>query len=353
MLTTIQDAVTQLLPAKRKTASNGWTSFNAPCCHHNGESSDTRSRGGIISNAGGGVSYHCFNCQFKASYTPGYHLNYKFRKLLSWLGADDNTVRRLVIDAVRIKDIVGVPDATPVERTEFSIKPRPLPEEARDFHALNTFYTLNNDRSIPNEAYNAVEYIQKRKIDLEKYSFYWTPETAYNLHRRVIIPFTWKNEIIGYTARATEDGIKPKYHNSHEPNYVFNVDRQLPDSKFVIVTEGPFDAMSVDGVAVLSNYCNETQADVIDALGREVILVPDFDIKIDERTGKRTWSGAKLIDNAIEYGWTVSFPVWQETCKDANDAVIKYGKLFVIKSILEAKQTSKLKIELMKKRMSI
>jgi hypothetical protein len=57
-----------------------------------------------------------------------------------------------------------------------------------------------------------------------------------------------------------------------------------------------------------------------------------------------------LIDRAIEAGWTVSFPVWQETCKDINEAVIKYGKLFVMKSILNAKQTSKLKIELYRKK---
>jgi DNA primase len=136
------------------------------------------------------------------------------------------------------------------------------------------------------------------------------------------------------------DDVKPKYHNSHEPNYVFNVDRQPAAGRFVIVCEGPFDAMSIDGVAILSNQCNETQADVIDALGREVIVVPDSDR-----------AGAKLIDNAIEYGWTVSFPVWMETCKDINQAVCKYGKLFVLKSILAARETSKLKIELKKKRL--
>jgi hypothetical protein len=340
MLTTIQDAVTQLLPARRKTAANGWTSFNAPCCDHNGESRDTRSRGGIISNPDGGVSYHCFNCNFKASYTPGYHLNYKFRKLLLWLGADENTVRRLVIDAVRIKDLVGVPDKPPVERTELTIKPRPLPAEAQTLQSLDTFYTLNGDADVPAEFHHAIIYLGVRAINLAKYTFYWTPETAYNLHRRVIVPFTWKNEIIGYTARAVYDEVKPKYHNSHEPNYVFNVDRQPAAAQFVIVCEGPFDAMSIDGVAVLSNQCNETQADVIDALGREVIVVPDSDR-----------AGAKLIDNAIEYGWTVSFPIWMETCKDINQAVCTYGRLFVLKSILAARETSRLKIELKKKRL--
>jgi hypothetical protein len=102
MLNTIQDAVTQYLPARRKTGVSGWTSFNAVCCEHNGESRDTRGRGGVISNANGSISYSCFNCNFKANYTPGRHLNYKFRKLLSWLGADENSIKKLVIDAIRV-----------------------------------------------------------------------------------------------------------------------------------------------------------------------------------------------------------------------------------------------------------
>jgi hypothetical protein len=65
----------------------------------------------------------------------------------------------------------------------------------------------------------------------------------------------------------------------------------------------------------------------------------------------RDRAGTKLINDAIEYGWSVSFPVWQETCKDINYAVVKYGRLFVIKSILDAKETGKLKIELMRKKL--
>jgi DNA primase len=90
---------------------------------------------------------------------------------------------------------------------------------------------------------------------------------------------------------------------------------------------------------VLNNECNETQADIIESLGREVIVVADKDR-----------AGAKMVNNAIEYGWSVSFPVWLETCKDVNEAVVKYGKLFVLKTILDSKYSSKLKIELMKKK---
>ena len=339
MITAIQDAVLQLLPSRKKTSSSGWTSFNAVCCEHNGESRDTRGRGGITKNADGGISYHCFNCNFKTGYQPGRHLSYKFRKLLSWLGADEGTVKRLVIDAIRIKELVAPEtQVEAVEQEEIKFKVRPLPDEAKDIGELATFYKLS--KSIPDEYHDACKYLCERRTNLNKYNFLWTPETQYNLHKRVIIPFTWRNEIIGYSARTFDEKVKPKYHSSYEPNYVFNIDRQLKDAKFVVVVEGPFDAMAIDGVAVLSNECSEIQADIIDSLGREVIVVPDSDR-----------SGSKLVDQAIEFGWTVSFPVWQETHKDVASAVEKYGKLFVLKTILAARQTTKLKIELHKKRL--
>ena len=352
MLNSVQDAVKQLLPAKKKVNStSGWISFNAPCCHHNGESMDTRSRGGLVANAGGSVSYHCFNCQFKTSYIPGRHLTYKFRKFLSWLGADDNTVKRLVIDAIRIKDLVEPEKLIEAEEAEpIAFKARTLPEHAVEWDKLVPYYDLK-DWADSDEFAAAVRYVHTRRIDLTKYKFYSTQEEQYNLHKRVIIPCTWKNEIIGYTARAFHDNVKPKYHANYESNYVFNTDKQLATSKFVIVVEGPFDAMAVDGVAILGNECSEIQADIIDSLGKEVIVVPDFDIGIDERNGRKKWSGSRLIEQAVEYGWTVSFPIWHETCKDVSNAVETYGKLFVLKSILDAKETSKLKIELLTKRM--
>jgi hypothetical protein len=353
MLSSIQDAVKLLLPAKRKTNStSGWISFNAPCCHHNGESADTRGRGGLVINPDGGISYHCFNCNFKASYTPGRPLYYKFRKLLSWFGASENEIKRLVIDALRVKDLIA-PEALEevVAREEVSFKARLLPLESQTFVGWETFYTLSAHNpqvyNVPADFHHAVMYAAERKIDFIKYDIRWTPEVEQKLHKRVVIPFTWKNQVIGYTARTFEDGIKPKYYNSHEPNYVFNVDRQYADAKFVVVVEGPFDAMSIDGVAILGSECNEAQADIIDSLGREVIVVPDFDKKLVK--GREVWAGESLVNSALEYGWSVSFPIWSETCKDVNDAVVKYGKLFTLKAIIEGKEHSRLKIELKKK----
>lgn len=339
MLDSIQQQVLQLLPARRKTGQNGWISFNAPCCTHNGETADTRGRGGIKTN-NGQISYHCFNCGYTTSFIPGRHLSFKFRKLLAWLGVDELTVRRLVIEAVRLRELVSPEELEKAPVEEITYEARTLPDQARNVIELANFYSIGDYNNVPAELLAAIEYVHRRSIDLSKYNFYWTPEEAYNLYRRVIIPFYYRGETVGYTSRAIQDGIKPKYWSSHPADFVFNLDNQQPDSKFVVVCEGPFDAMSIDGVALSGSEVSDIQVEQIDRLQREVIVVPDTD-----RAGK------KLVDRAIEAGWTVSFPIWQETCKDINDAVVKYGKLFVLKSILAARETSKLRIELKKKKL--
>lgn len=347
MINQIADATINLWKLGRKTKTNsssGWISGNAVCCPHNGESADTRGRGGFIVNKDSAVSYSCFNCNFRASYTPGRHLTYKFRKLLGWLGAPENEVKRLVIEAIRVKDLVAPETFVEEARLEVDFKPRPLPDQAMNFVGWETFYTLGATNpevyNVPADYHSAVMYTADRGIDMIRYNLMWTPETQYNLNKRVIVPFTWQGNIIGFTARTFEDYVKPKYWNSHEPNYVFNVDLQPQDAKFVVVVEGPFDAMAIDGVAILSNQCNETQADIIDSLAREVVVVPD-----------RDRAGIKLVNDALEYGWSVSFPEWEADVKDVSAAVQRYGKLFVLKSILSAKETSRLKIELKKKKL--
>lgn len=340
-----------ILPSRKRTSSKGWLSFNAACCTYNGETADTKGRGGVIASAEGGINYHCFNCGFKTGYQPGRPLSYKFRKFLSWYGASEVEIRRLVIEAIRVKDELALTNPVAIEAKPIEYKARHLPLDAYSFTTMLAWHESANNHNYPPGFIDSVKYIGDRKIDMQKYEFLWTPDHEHKLSHRVIIPFKWQHNTIGYTGRAFVDGIKPKYFNQYDSDFVFNMDEQKPTSKFVIVCEGPFDAMSVDGVAILGSVCSEQQADIIDGLGREVIVVPDFDISYNEETGKKKWSGVSLLEQAIEYGWSVSFPVWSETCKDINEAVVKYGKLFVLKAILDSVETSRLKIELRKKKL--
>jgi hypothetical protein len=50
----------------------------------------------------------------------------------------------------------------------------------------------------------------------------------------------------------------------------------------------------------------------------------------------------------MELGWAVSIPAWED-CKDVNDAVKKYGRLGALLTIMQAREMSRIKIELRKK----
>jgi hypothetical protein len=60
-------------------------------------------------------------------------------------------------------------------------------------------------------------------------------------------------------------------------------------------------------------------------------------------------AGLKLVRQAIQRGWSVSFPPWEPDVKDANDAVQKYCKLFTVKSILDFSIDNSTKAEVMAK----
>lgn len=348
MFNSVQDYTLSILPAKKKRSQSGWLSFNAVCCSHNGESADTRSRGGLKTGSDGAVSYHCFNCGFKTGYQPGRPLGFKFRRFLKWLGGSESEISRLTIEALRIKELI-TPDQLPViQPLQVAWEERSLPAEAKSFWALAEFYKLGDFNQTPKQFIDSVNYVVERKIDTQKYEFYWTPEVEQKLSHRVVVPFFYQGRIVGYTARAVNDGISPKYHSQHPAHFVFNLDNQQPDSKFVVVCEGPFDAMSIDAVSTQTNDISEQQAELIEDLGKEVIYVPDFDRHINKQ-GKEVWPGLQGINRAVDYGWSVTFPSWRNECKDVNDAVQKYGKLFVLKSILAGKESNALKIKLLSK----
>ena len=85
----------------------------------NGESPDKRGRGGTPHSGDGIASHHCFNCT-QTGWKPGGHLGYKMRKLISWLGGDDNLIQRLSIEAIRLRDEIGVSEEVQLdENIEF------------------------------------------------------------------------------------------------------------------------------------------------------------------------------------------------------------------------------------------
>jgi len=183
------------------------------------------------------------------------------------------------------------------------------------------------------------EYLQKRRLPLDyPYGLQGTPSDAkWTARLGVVVPFTHEQRVVGYATRYLDDR-SPKYINHTPPGYVFGTDLQRDSWQSVIVVEGVFDALSIGGLAVLHADINDAQARLIRSLGREVIVVPDQDVP-----------GMRLVERAVELGWAVSMPEWPAGIKDVNDCVIKYGRLGTLLTIMQSKETSRIKIELRKK----
>ena len=153
------------------------------------------------------------------------------------------------------------------------------------------------------------------------------------------MPFYYNGSTVGYTPRIIDNNKdKPKYFTNPQPNYMYNMDVLSKRRKYLIVVEGVLDALSIDGLAVLHNKLNQVQIDLIKEFDGEIIVCPDRDA-----------AGSTLIDQAVENGWSVSFPPWQDHIKDCADAVKHYGQLFTVKSTIDSKVNNKTKIEVLRK----
>jgi len=320
----ILEAVQSHLPARRKATPSGWVSFDAVCCHHNGTNSDKRQRGGIMLTEG--VTYHCFNCGYKASWQPGRPLSKKLKNLMQWLSVPDDVITKCSFEALRLKDEIA-PEHSLNLNPVFFDKAFPLGTKS-----IKEWLTDPPDQLIP-----VLEYLIKRGFTLDDYNWHWTDEQGFD--DRLIVPFYYQTRLVGYTARLIRERKTVKYISEQQPGYVFNLDNQTYDRRFVLVTEGPLDAISIDGVAVMSNEIGPVQRHLISRLQKQVIVIPDRDA-----------SGLKMAEQAMEWGWSVSMPQWPDGVKDVNDAVIKYGKLYALWAIVQATETMPLKIQLRMKK---
>lgn len=311
------------LPGKRKQTPSGWISFNCPLC------GDRRSRGGLKPNDQG-WSFHCFNCGSTSSFVLGRSVGYKAKMLLEHLGVPEPEINALNLESLRHRSIHGIlDDRARVANTLSDI----AFEEFTDFPPASEFITPElplywnylRDRKVP-EDFPAMTTIRTDGI-------HW-------VRPHVTIPFTYDGKVVGWCARFL-DGKAPKYINHTQPGYVFGTEFQHTDWQYAIVVEGIFDALSIGGLAVMHNTVSDAQARLIRNLGREVIVVPDQDK-----------AGLELVDRALELGWSVSIPEWPKGVKDVNDAVVKFGKLATLLTIMQSRETSRIKIELRKKNLA-
>src|SRR5690606_27069763 len=103
--------------------------------------------------------------------------------------------------------------------------------------------------------------------------------------------FKWDGKIVGWTSRATFT-THWRYFTEVQPHYLFNTEVLDNDWKYVIIVEGPFDALAVNGISALGGSLTPEQCKWINQSGKTPIVLPDLEKK-----------GESLIDIALREGW--------------------------------------------------
>lgn len=312
--------ILSIISGKKRHTSSGWHVFNAVCCHNRGHNPDKKQRAGIKFSDANSWSYHCFNCGFKCGFQLGKQFTLNLKQLLRWCNIDQDQIDKWSFESFSQRTgIDGLIQRKEIRIPEFDIVE--LPPGARPLDpAIDTIH---------------IEYLARRGLDSASYTFYVVDD---EIRQRIIIPYYHKGRLVGYTSRYY-DGRHPKYVSNGQRGYVFNIDDQHPDWNICILVEGQFDAISIGGCASMTNDIGDEQAELLKTLHRQIIFVPD-----------RDKAGMGACTRALELGYNVSIPEWCSSVKDVNDAVLRYGRLPTLLSIIEAQTSSRIIVEMKRKK---
>lgn len=333
----LTDAVKQNIGAL-KPAPKSWFKRNCMLCRTQGHGVDTRNRMGLQFNPNS-IAVNCFNCGFSASYTEGKELSKSFKFFLSNLNIQKKFIDQLEFEIFKQRNQISIVREGDEEIEDPEAKFRNLfqkwvPMELPD-DSLPITEWLEHGLDDP-DFLKVVNYALERKMyDLD--NFYWSPNKFHQVNKRLIVPYFYKGQIVGFTARLgfdVPDKSIPKYFQQCPNDFVYNLDHQQEwQRKYALVTEGVLDAYVIDGISILGEI-GQSKVDIINRLQKQVIVCPDRDKK-----------GRDLVEAAIENEWAVSFPRWESGIKDAAQAAEKYGRLLTTYSIISSAVSGKDKIK--------
>lgn len=307
-----------------KTSRKGWATRNCPCCVFRSETPDKRLRLGLRTD-GNSIGMNCFNCGFKALWKPGDRLSVNFRMYFTAIGYSEDAINEINFKLFQESEVSDVT----LTHQYFDIC-----SNWKKVEFPNDTFTFNEWLA---QGYRAEKFIEvceyalSRSLDQYFDKLYYSVSSDYSA--RIIIPYVYNGSVVGYTARhAIKTKTKRKYLNNNPAEFVYNLDNQRCNKrKFVVLTEGVIDAMHVDGITTFGNKITKEQASIINQLGKEIIVVPDYDE-----------AGEVLIHKAIENNWKVSLPEWKY--KDTSESVEANGRICTLRNIINSIETKEFNI---------
>lgn len=316
----LENLLRKHLPVTKST-KGGWEKFDAPCCTHNGEGRDKRSRGNIIFSPSG-ISYNCYNCQFKSSWKGGSPIVGKnMANLLSYLGATKDEIREMR-SLMRSKfqgNEQEYKDNFRLNYVNFDFSEMDLPKGSKSFDEI-----LSQSGTFDNDFCDVVSYLNKRGERILNQNYYWSSDEKHK--RQLIIPFYWEGVIVGYALRNIDKDVKLRYLNYKPKNYLFNTESIRKNQKIIIVVEGIFDALSINGIALLGASVSDEQACWLNQQNKDIIIFSDNDRngeKLKKAAKKYNWKFVNKLDGLEDY-------------KDATDIVKDFGAAYTVSRILDA-----------------
>ena len=292
-----------------RSIQTGWIVGKCPCC------SDYKERAGFKFEDGQ-VIYNCWNCH-KASRYEEYSgkMTRNFRQILLAFDIDEDEISSAVNSAF----FVSKPESSVISLANIKKIDTSTPETKFP----NKTFPLGHDGFIPTQE-KIVDYLAGRGISLEKYNFFFSLEEK--MLNRVIIPFHRNGKLIYWQARSLNKDDKKRYENSpvRREAIMFNMDLlQSFDKKPLFVMEGVFDAMLVDGIALLGSVINAAKLELLQKARRRLIFIIDKDA-----------NGKSLATDVLKNGWEIAFT--PDGTTDLSDSVERFGLSWTMYELMKS-----------------
>lgn len=307
-----------------------YTSWNKCYCEVCGDGSRTKGpRGGWLFSDEMAF-YRCFNCGQKGSFDPNrdHPISRDMREVFEAFGIDPKDAMAL---AYQKKMDKPSSDSTVKPKINLHIPTYPFPDY---------FYPLAGANNIIADAARKKLW-DSYKLKDSDYPFYLSSgstkstdpkekSVAVSMLNRIIIPFYKNKELMYFQGRSIEDkGQRWLNMNVPKNNIIFNMDAMWKNhDRPLYIFEGAFDAIHVDGVAVLENNLSATQIELLNRCHRRKVIVPDI---VEGKIGEN-----KLLQLGVfQQNWGVALPELGSGSKDLSEGINRYGKLFILKSLID------------------
>ena len=268
----------------------------------------------------GTVGFNCFNCGHVAKYNPAEHphLSDNMKQVMDDFMIPESEYQKAVLSALKYHP----------GKSEDEVQISKEKLEPDELELPSIFYPLKGADNSWAEL--ARYYLEERGFDPDAYPYMLAQKTTDKRLKkwfgRVIIPIYKKDKLIFYTGRDLTGNKMKKYETPavSKDLVIYGYDKLFTDfDKPLYVMEGFFDAYLLDGCAIFGNTIGESKVKILNRSKRKKVYIPD-----------RLGDGKRGAMDALDEGWAISTPNIGN-CKDINDAVLKYGKLYVLKTLAE------------------